>query len=64
MPEIEIVNGQSFDMCRITHSKRQCNVSIGTMRKYAREGLKLYKVGKALWFSKTELADFIRSHAK
>lgn len=47
-------------MTRITKSKRECDVSPNTIRAYARQGLRLYKVGKTVWFSQAELASFIR----
>ncbi|KAB2666362.1 MAG: hypothetical protein DVB31_08630 [Verrucomicrobia bacterium] len=54
------IEGQSFDLVRIAKAKRECDISSNTIRAYARQGLRLYKVGKAVWFSRFELAAFIR----
>jgi hypothetical protein len=54
----------SFDMARITHAKELVDLSPNTIRAYAREGLNLYRKGRALFFSRAELEQFIRSRAK
>jgi len=53
----------NFDLVRITKSKKEVDVSTTTIRQYARQGLAIYKRGKAAYFSKLELADFIRRKA-
>lgn len=53
----------SFDLVRITHTKEEVDISTEMIRAYCRQGLRLYKVGKAAFISRTELADFIKSHA-
>jgi hypothetical protein len=50
-----------FDLVRITKAKKEVDVSTSTIREYARQGLGIYKQGKAAFFSKTELAQFIRT---
>jgi hypothetical protein len=51
----------SFDLIRLTKSKEHVDVCPNTIRAYASQGLDLYRVGKAVFFSKTELAEFIRA---
>jgi hypothetical protein len=55
------MENQSFEMVRLTKSKKTVDVSVNTIRSYARQGLRLYRVGGAVFFSKLELSDFIRS---
>lgn len=57
MPPLENV---SFDLVRLTKSKRTVDLSSNTIRAYAREGLNLYRKGRAVFFSRTELEAFIR----
>jgi len=52
-----------FEMVRISNSKPICDVCPNTIRKYGSMGLRIYKVGKAAYFSKSELATFIRAKA-
>ena len=52
-----------FEMVRINQSKAICDVYPNCVRSYAKRGLKIYKVGKAAYFSKSELAAFIRAKA-
>jgi hypothetical protein len=53
----------NFDLVRITKAKKEVDVSTTTIRQYGRQGLAIYKRGKAAYFSKLELADFIRRKA-
>jgi hypothetical protein len=50
---------ENFDLVRITRAKREVNISTNTIRAYAREGLSLYRKGRACFFSRSELAEFI-----
>ena len=50
----------SFDLVRLTKSKDIVDVCPNTIRAFAKRGLRIYKAGKAAFFSKAELADFIR----
>jgi DNA-binding transcriptional MerR regulator len=52
-----------FDLVRISSAKKACGVCSNTIRAYAREGLALYKKGRATFFSRAELADHIRRTA-
>jgi hypothetical protein len=52
-----------FDLARLTNSKESVDLAPNTIRKYCREGLSLYRKGRAVFFSKSELEAFIRSRA-
>jgi hypothetical protein len=54
------MNGNTFDLVRLSHSKREADVSPNTIREYARQGLNLYRKGKAVFFSLAELEAFIK----
>ena len=53
--------GRTFDLVRVTHSKEAVDVCSNTIRSYSRRGLRLYRAGKATFFSKSELEAFIRA---
>jgi hypothetical protein len=53
----------NFDMVRLGKSKRACDVCSNTIRAYGEQGLNIYRVGKAAFFSKAELEQFIRAKA-
>lgn len=53
--------GHGFDLARLSKSKQAVDVCSNTIRSYARRGLPLYRQGKAVFFSKGELAAFIRT---
>jgi len=48
-----------FDIVRLSRSKEIVDFAPNTIRSYAEEGLNLYRKGKAVFFSKTELAHFL-----
>jgi hypothetical protein len=52
-----------FEMVRLSATKQIVDISPNTIRDYARRGLRIYRVGKAAFISKSELATFIRSKA-
>lgn len=52
----------SFDLCRLSKSKELVDLASNTLRKFNREGLVFYRCGKMVFFSRSELAQFI--HAK
>jgi hypothetical protein len=54
------MNETTFDLVRLSKSKDEVDICPNTMRGYNREGLPFYRRGKAVFFSKSELADFIR----
>lgn len=54
----------SFDMVRLSKSKDIVDLAPNTIRKLHREaGLNFYRLGKAVLFSRSELADLIRQNA-
>ena len=53
----------SFDLVRLSRSKEVCDFAPNTIRKFFREGLRAYRVGKMVMFSKSELAQLIRQKA-
>jgi hypothetical protein len=64
MQHNEAHNGSpSFDLVRLSRSKSACDVCPNTIRAYAREGLALYRKGRAVFFSRTELVEHIRRTA-
>jgi hypothetical protein len=58
-------SGQSrlTQMVRLTKSKRAVDLAPNTIRAYAKQGLNLYRVGKAVFFHVGELEAFIRKEA-
>ena len=50
----------NFDLVRLTKAKREVDVCPNSIRAYAEKGLRLYRSGRAVWFSRSELADFIK----
>jgi hypothetical protein len=53
----------AFDLVRLGRSKRAVDLSPNTIRGYAGAGLRLYRCGKAVFFSRTELIEFIKTRA-
>ena len=54
---------QNWDLCRITKAKREVDISHNTIRAYAKRGLRIYRHGRATYFSRAELAEFIKTRA-
>jgi len=52
-----------FDLCRLSKSKREVDLSPNTVRSYAEHGLQLHRIGKVVFFSRNELAALITSGA-
>lgn len=52
-----------FEMVRLSRAKAVLDVCPNTLRSYAKQGLPLYRMGRAVFVSKTELAAFIRARA-
>ncbi len=65
MSELSRIKGQteSFDLFRLNKSKDAVDVCANTLRNYHKAGLRFYKIGKAVFVSKSELDQFIRSKA-
>ena len=57
------IEANCFDLVRITKAKRVVDVSANTIRAYGKRGLPLYKCSKSLFFSRSELAAFIRANS-
>jgi hypothetical protein len=53
----------SFDLFRLNKSKDVVDICANTLRGYNAAGLKFYRVGKAVFISKSELESFIRAKA-
>ena len=53
----------SFDLIRISSARREVGVCSNTIRAYAKEGLNLYRKGRAVFFSRAELETHIRRTA-
>jgi hypothetical protein len=56
-------HGAGFDLTRLSRSKQAVDLAPNTVRAYARQGLNIYRMGKAAFFSKAELEQFIRTRA-
>ena len=54
----------SFDMVRLNRSKKVVDISVNTIKEYSRQGLNLYKRGRAVFFSQAELEAFIKASPK
>jgi len=52
---------RQFDMFRLTKAKAAVDLCANTIRGYATQGLPLYRRGRAVFVSKTELERFIRN---
>jgi hypothetical protein len=51
----------NFDMVRLSKSKQAVDLAPNTIRALAEKGLRLYRHGKMVFFSRTELVALIRS---
>jgi hypothetical protein len=54
----------SFDLVRLSRAKSAVDCSPNTIRAYAKEGLNLYRKGRAVFFSRAELENHIRTTGK
>ena len=50
-----------FDLFRLSKSKETVDICSNTLRSYHRQGLPFYRQGNAVFISRTELVQFIRS---
>ena len=53
-------SSSTFDLFRISKAKAAVDLAPNTLRAYARQGLRSYRRGKVVFFSKRELDAFIR----
>ena len=51
-----------WDLVRLSKSKQSVDLCSNTLRAYHKAGLPFYQRGKVVFFSKTELAMFIRAN--
>ena len=51
----------SFDLFRLSKSKELVDVCSNTLREFQKQGLKFYRTGKAVFVSRSELEQFIRT---
>jgi hypothetical protein len=52
-----------FDLVRVSKSKERVDLCSNTIRDYATKGLRLYRHGRSVFFSKSELTYFIKAMA-
>lgn len=52
-----------FEMFRLSRGKEVADLAPNTLREYHRLGLPFYRVGRAVFVSKADLAAFIRARA-
>jgi hypothetical protein len=53
----------NFDLVRLGKSKEVVDLSPNTIRAYSRAGLRIFKSGKMVFFSRSELEVFIKARA-
>ena len=51
----------NFDLVRLPKAKRDVDLAPNTIRHYGALGLRLHRVGKVVFFARTELANLITS---
>ena len=51
----------NWELCRISHAKREVDLAPNTIRAYGKLGLRLHRVGKVVFFSRSELTNLITS---
>lgn len=50
-----------FDLVRLSKSKEVVDLAPNTIRAFAEQGLRLFRHGKMVFFSRSELANFIKT---
>jgi hypothetical protein len=53
----------NFDLVRLSKSKQTVDLAPNTIRAFAEQGLRLYRHGKMVFFSRSELAALIKARA-
>lgn len=53
----------SWDLFRISRARKVVDLCPNTLRAFAKAGLPVYRMGRATFVSKTELAAFIRARS-
>jgi hypothetical protein len=64
VPFVQTEIAPSFDLVRLSKSKETCDFCSNTIRQFFSEGLRAYRVGKMVMFSRSELAAFIKTRAQ
>jgi hypothetical protein len=54
----------SFDLFRLSKSKREVDLSPNTLRAYFKMGLPKYQMGRAMFISRSQLHAFIVAQSK
>ena len=54
----------NFDLFRLSKSKKEVDLSPNTLRGYFRAGLPFYRMGKAIFISRSQLQTFIVTRGK
>jgi len=52
-----------YELFRLSRAKAVVDLAPNTLREYHRQGLPFYRVGRAVFVSKAELAAFIRARS-
>ena len=60
---VQTMDSPSFDLVRLSKSKESVDLAPNTIRSFAAQGLRLYRHGKMVFFSRVELADFIKGRS-
>jgi hypothetical protein len=63
VPVVQPEVAPSFDLVRLSRSKEAVDLCSNTIRQFFREGLRCYRMGKMVMFSRSELAAFIKARA-
>lgn len=63
MSNVTIDSGSSSDLVRLSKSKKAVDLCPNAVRGFAKRGLKLYRAGRAVFFSRTELENFIKHNS-
>ena len=58
------VQNENFDLVRLSKSKQAVDLAPNTIRAFAQKGLRLFRHGKMVFFSRSELAALIRERAQ
>ncbi len=62
--EVQTESAPVFDLVRLSKSKQAVDLAPNTIRAFAEQGLRLFRHGKMVFFSRTELAAFIKTRAQ
>lgn len=60
----QIQPGTNFDLFRLTKSKREVDICSNTIRAYIKDGLPVYRMGKAAFISRAQLHQHITNKGR